>query len=65
MTMTRYNVSLNPKMESDLTKTARTLELKKSEVMRRALELYHHVIDSDSNTVDITRNGRAVSLIVR
>ncbi len=65
--MARYNVTLNRRMERNLSDTSDELEIPKSEVMRRAIELYHHVVtESDSNSVEIlNKDGQKVRLIIR
>jgi len=64
--MARYNLNLTPAMENGLQNSANDLGVSRAEVMRRALELYNHVIKSNTDTVAFTNaEGEKVNVIVR
>lgn len=64
--MPRYNVTLGSQLDQGLAATADTLKINKSEVLRRALELYNHVIEAETKTISWEdKDGTKVKVIVR
>jgi predicted DNA-binding protein len=63
MTDARYNVTLPPNLDADLTRLAKELETSKADIIRKAIILLKHAVDADE--VKFISNGCEQRVLVK